>query len=224
MIEQRTTKAVTKGSPFPLGATLTSDGVNFAIYSKHGAEVFLLLFDAPDGKPTDIIHLQERDKFIWHAKVKRVESGATLRLQGLRRVSPRVGITLQRLKAAPRSLRQGGRREVPQRRQPACSPTIPSPAREIDLSTRATTRPSCPRGSSSTTPSTGRASLAGPRAGTARHLRGARQRIHGAPFLRRRLSGDLPRVHREDPAPDPARRQCGGTPARPRVLRRRLPD
>ncbi len=54
-VEHRTTKTVEKGSPFPLGATLCPDGVNFAIYSKHGTEVFLHLFDAPDGEPTDIV-------------------------------------------------------------------------------------------------------------------------------------------------------------------------
>jgi isoamylase len=48
---------------FPLGAILTPDGVNFALYSKNATEVFLLLFDKPDGEPTDIIQLRNRDKF-----------------------------------------------------------------------------------------------------------------------------------------------------------------
>ena len=74
-VEHRTTKTVTKGTPFPLGATLCGDGVNFAIYSKHGTEVFLLLFDTPGGEPTDIVHLQNRDKFIWHAQVEGLRAG-----------------------------------------------------------------------------------------------------------------------------------------------------
>ena len=74
-IEHHTTKSLEKGSPFPLGATLCADGVNFALYSKHATEVFLLLFDAPDGNPTDTIRLPERDKFIWHVKVKDVRAG-----------------------------------------------------------------------------------------------------------------------------------------------------
>lgn len=74
-IEHHTTKSIEKGSPFPLGATLCADGVNFALYSKHATEVFLLLFDAPDGNPTDTIRLPERDKFIWHVKVKDVRAG-----------------------------------------------------------------------------------------------------------------------------------------------------
>ncbi len=74
-IEQRTTKTVEKGSPFPLGATLGADAVNFAIYSKHATEVFLLLFDTTAGEPTDIIPLQDRDRFIWHAQVKGLRAG-----------------------------------------------------------------------------------------------------------------------------------------------------
>ncbi|MBZ5515119.1 MAG: glycogen debranching protein GlgX [Acidobacteriia bacterium] len=74
-VEHRTTKTVTKGSPFPLGATLCPEGVNFAIYSKHATEVFLLLFDTPGGEPTDIICLQDRDKFIWHGQVKGLKAG-----------------------------------------------------------------------------------------------------------------------------------------------------
>jgi pullulanase/glycogen debranching enzyme len=61
-LKHRTTKTVARGVNYPLGAALTSDGVNFAVYSKHATEVFLLLFDKPDGEPTDIIQLSNRDK------------------------------------------------------------------------------------------------------------------------------------------------------------------
>src|SRR5262249_12516825 len=74
-LEHRTTKTVTKGTHYPLGATLTPTGVNFAIYSQHATDVFLLLFDKIDGDPTDIIHLDERDKFVSHAHVKGVKPG-----------------------------------------------------------------------------------------------------------------------------------------------------
>jgi glycogen operon protein len=74
-LEHRTTKTVEKGAAFPLGATPGRDSVNFAIYSKHATEVFLLLFDAAGGEPTDIIQLRDRDRFIWHAEVKGVQAG-----------------------------------------------------------------------------------------------------------------------------------------------------
>ena len=74
-LEHRTTKTVEPGSPFPLGATPGADGVNFAIYSKHATEVFLLLFDTADGQPSDVIQLRDRDKLIWHTRVKGLRAG-----------------------------------------------------------------------------------------------------------------------------------------------------
>jgi isoamylase len=74
-LQQHTTKTVLKGSAFPLGATPVAGGVNFAIYSKSAEDVFLLLFDKPDGPATDVIQLKERDKFIWHAQVNGLKPG-----------------------------------------------------------------------------------------------------------------------------------------------------
>ena len=69
-LRQRTTRTVEKGAYYPLGASLTPDGVNFAIYSKHATELFLLLFDAVDAAPTDVIQLRHRTKYVWHGLVK----------------------------------------------------------------------------------------------------------------------------------------------------------
>ncbi len=74
-LEHRTTKTLEAGSPFPLGATIEGDAVNFAIYSKNATEVFLLLFDSASGEPTDIIHLRSRERYIWHAKVRGLRAG-----------------------------------------------------------------------------------------------------------------------------------------------------
>jgi glycogen operon protein len=74
-LRHNTTKMVQKGTYYPLGASLTPDGVNFALYSKHASEVFLLLFDQAQGEPTDIIQLQHRTKFIWHGFVPGLRAG-----------------------------------------------------------------------------------------------------------------------------------------------------
>jgi pullulanase/glycogen debranching enzyme len=74
-LEHRTDKTLGKGTHFPLGATVTPDGVNFAVYSQHATELLLLLFDEPDADPTDVIQLVNRDKFIWHALVKGIREG-----------------------------------------------------------------------------------------------------------------------------------------------------
>lgn len=70
-----TTRAIAKGAYYPLGATLTAGGANFAVYSKHAQEVFLLLFAAPDGAPTDVILLPNRTRDVWHAHVDGVRAG-----------------------------------------------------------------------------------------------------------------------------------------------------
>jgi len=74
-LKHSTAKLVEEGKNFPLGATVVSGGVNFALYSKNATEVYLLLFDRPDGDPTDVIQLQERDKFVWHGLVRGVGAG-----------------------------------------------------------------------------------------------------------------------------------------------------
>ena len=74
-LEHRTTRTVTKGLNYPLGATLTPNGVTFAVYSQKATDVFLLLFDTADGEPTDVIRLPERDRFIWHCYVKGLQAG-----------------------------------------------------------------------------------------------------------------------------------------------------
>ncbi|HME45557.1 MAG TPA: glycogen debranching protein GlgX [Syntrophorhabdales bacterium] len=72
---QKTSRRLSAGKFYPLGATLTDDGVNFAIYSRNAQEVFLLLFDAPDGDPTDIIQLTNRARYCWHVFVHGVKPG-----------------------------------------------------------------------------------------------------------------------------------------------------
>jgi glycogen operon protein len=74
-LQHQTMKVVTGGTHYPLGATLTPTGVNFALYSQHASDVFLLLFDTADGDPTDIIRLEERDKYVWHAHVNDIKAG-----------------------------------------------------------------------------------------------------------------------------------------------------
>src|ERR1041385_8924794 len=74
-LDHRTSKTIERGENFPLGAAVVDGGVNFALYSKHASDVFLLLFDTPDGEPTDVIRLDYCEKFIWHAQVNGVGAG-----------------------------------------------------------------------------------------------------------------------------------------------------
>jgi len=74
-LDHRTSKTIVKGRPYPLGATPVDGGVNFAVYSRHASDIFLLLFDTADGDPTDVIRLEEQDKFVWHCEVRAIGSG-----------------------------------------------------------------------------------------------------------------------------------------------------
>ena len=71
----KSTKQISDGKCYPLGATYSKEGVNFAIYSKHAESVFLLLFDKPDGDPTDIIEIKNRTKYVWHVFVHNLWPG-----------------------------------------------------------------------------------------------------------------------------------------------------
>ena len=74
-LETRTRRTVSAGQFHPLGATPDPTGVNFALFSKHATEVYLLLFDDPVGGPTDVIRLTNRTRFIFHAHVSGVRPG-----------------------------------------------------------------------------------------------------------------------------------------------------
>jgi len=74
-LSHRTDRKLSPGWHYPLGATLGAGGVNFSLYSATAEEVWLLLFDRPDGTPTDIIRVRDRDRFAWHVFVHGAGAG-----------------------------------------------------------------------------------------------------------------------------------------------------
>jgi len=74
-LRHSTDRRVSAGRHTPLGATVGEDGVNFALYSRHATEVFLVLFDRSGARETDVIRLEERRQFVWHAFVHGVGPG-----------------------------------------------------------------------------------------------------------------------------------------------------
>src|SRR5688572_29841248 len=64
------------GQPYPLGATWTGLGVNFAIFSAHGARVELCLFDTPDATARSAcVPLPEHTDMVWHGYLPDVRPG-----------------------------------------------------------------------------------------------------------------------------------------------------
>src|ERR1700731_1190312 len=55
------------GAPYPLGATWTGTGVNFAIYSENATGIDLCLFDEPEADRENVrIRFRERTDHVWH--------------------------------------------------------------------------------------------------------------------------------------------------------------
>ncbi len=72
---QKSKLELSVGSPFPLGATLQGDGVNFAIFSANADRVDLCLFDSPDASDGESIRLYHCTNQIWHIFVKGLRPG-----------------------------------------------------------------------------------------------------------------------------------------------------
>src|SRR5512138_341002 len=64
------------GQPYPLGATWTGLGVNFAIFSAHATRVDLCLFDSLDAStPSISVTLPEHTDMVWHGYLPDVRPG-----------------------------------------------------------------------------------------------------------------------------------------------------
>jgi glycogen operon protein len=68
------TRTLLPGKPYPLGATPTSQGTNFALYSENATAVHVCFFDE-EGNQIDCIQLRERTAFVWHGLVRNVVPG-----------------------------------------------------------------------------------------------------------------------------------------------------
>ena len=64
------------GEPFPLGATVVEEGVNFALFSEHATKVELCLFDSLDASVESVrIELPEVTGHVWHGQLPDVRAG-----------------------------------------------------------------------------------------------------------------------------------------------------
>ncbi len=76
---------ITAGRPEPLGATLTGDGANFAVFSENAASIDLCLFSADGAREIARLALPERTGAVWHGAIEGVAPGA---LYGFRAHGP----------------------------------------------------------------------------------------------------------------------------------------
>jgi isoamylase len=62
------------GKPYPLGATPTAKGTNFALFSENATGVSVCFFNEA-GKQTDCVALHERTAFVWHGLIRNIKPG-----------------------------------------------------------------------------------------------------------------------------------------------------
>ncbi|SFM62291.1 glycogen debranching protein GlgX [Variovorax sp. OV329] len=75
---------IREGSPQPLGATFTGDGVNFAVFSAHATRVDVCIFDDAGATQLACFTLPEYTDEVWHGFVPGIQPGARygLRVHG----------------------------------------------------------------------------------------------------------------------------------------------
>lgn len=75
-MDNSTQQNVWPGRPYPLGATVTPEGVNFALFSESSTGAELCLFNSEnDGTPARTIPIRERTDGVWHCFVPGVGHG-----------------------------------------------------------------------------------------------------------------------------------------------------
>jgi glycogen operon protein len=74
-----------QGRPWPLGATVDADGINFAVFSEHASRIDLCLFDERGDAEVARLPLPARSGDIWHGHIPRARAGL---VYGLRADGP----------------------------------------------------------------------------------------------------------------------------------------
>jgi isoamylase len=80
------------GTPYPLGATWTGEGVNFALFSENAEAVDLCLFASPEsGEETARIRMAEHTDMVWHAFLPDLQPGQLYGYRVHGRFAPKEG-------------------------------------------------------------------------------------------------------------------------------------
>jgi isoamylase len=87
---------IEKGFSYPLGASVSADGVNFSVFSKNATVLELLLFDtAEDAKPARVIRLDPRENRTYHYRhvfVPGLKPGQIYAYRAIGPSEPRTGL------------------------------------------------------------------------------------------------------------------------------------
>ena len=86
-----TTVALTGGSGARLGAHVTGDGVNFAVFSAHAERIALCLFTPDAATETNRITLPERTGPVWHGHLEGLGAGTVYGYRAFGPYAPQEG-------------------------------------------------------------------------------------------------------------------------------------
>ena len=76
MSDQNPVPGVRRGTPFPLGPTITGSGTNFAVYSETATRIDICLFESGDDTPSRTVTLPDRTNHVWHGWIDGVRHGS----------------------------------------------------------------------------------------------------------------------------------------------------
>ena len=87
------------GRPYPLGATITDEGVNFAVFSENAEQINLELFKSVyDSTPYEVIELEEKSAHVWHVLVPGLKSGSLYGYRAFGAYKPEKGLRFNKNK------------------------------------------------------------------------------------------------------------------------------
>lgn len=87
------------GQPYPLGATITGEGVNFAVFSENADRINLELFKSVyDSDPYEVIELKEKTANVWHVLVPGLKSGSLYGYRAFGAYAPEKGLRFNKNK------------------------------------------------------------------------------------------------------------------------------
>ena len=75
MVQTSDRYALALGKPYPLGATVVTGGVNFALFSAQAKKVELCLFSADGKEELQCIEMPDRTDHVWHVHLVGAEAG-----------------------------------------------------------------------------------------------------------------------------------------------------
>lgn len=80
------------GSPRPLGATVTSEGTNFAVFSSGATAIEICLFDESGDKPVQVYELPDQTQRVWHGFIPGVTAGTCYGIRAYGPWAPEEGL------------------------------------------------------------------------------------------------------------------------------------